>query len=146
MPGLQALERIAATMPMQAGQPKRMEYEDRRHGTLCLIGNWPVVEGQMISPPIKATRTESDFAWHIFNTVRTDADAGGVFVVDNLNVHCSVTLVGYVAELEGIDKSTLGKKGHSGILKSMASRQKFLSDRSHRVRFVYLPKPTSWLN
>jgi transposase len=26
------------------------------------------------------------------------------------------------------------------------SRQAFLSDRSHRVRFVYLPKHTSWLN
>ena len=61
-------------------------------------------------------------------------------------MHCSATLVGYVAELEGIDKSTLGKKGRSGILQSMASRQKFLSDVSHRIRFVYLPKHTSWLN
>jgi len=146
MPGLQALERIAETIPMQPGQPKRIEYEYKRHGTLCLIGNWHVVEGQMISPTIKPTRTESDFAWHIHNTVQTDPTAGWVFVLDNLNVHCSVTLVGYVAELEGIDKSTLGKKGHSGILKSMASRQEFLSDRSHRVRFVYLPKHTAWLN
>lgn len=146
MPGLQALERIAETIPMQPGQPKRIEYEYKRHGTLCLIGNWHVVEGQMISPTIKQTRTESDFAWHIFNTVKTDPKAGWVFVLDNLNVHCSATLIGYVAELEGIDKSTLGKKGHSGILKSMASRQEFLSDRSHRVRFVYLPKHTSWLN
>jgi transposase len=146
MPGLQALERIAETIPMQPGQPKRIEYEYKRHGTLCLIGNWHVVEGQMISPMIRQTRTESDFAWHIHNTVQTDSDAGWVFVLDNLNVHCSATLVGYVAELEGIDNSTLGRKGHSGILKSMDSRRKFLSDRDHRVRFVYLPKHTSWLN
>jgi hypothetical protein len=146
MPGLQALERIAETIPMQRGQPKRIEYEYRRHGTLCLIGNWHVVEGHMISPTIKQTRTEEDFAWHIHHAVQTDPNAGWVFVLDNLNVHCSVTLVGYVAELEGIDKSTLGKKGRHGILKWMASRQKFLSDRSHRVRFVYLPKHTSWLN
>ena len=78
--------------------------------------------------------------------MQTDSDAGWVFVLDNLNVHCSATLVGYVAELEGIDNSTLGRKGHSGILKSMESRRKFLSDRGHRVRFVYLPKHTSWLN
>ena len=146
MPGLQALERIAETIPMQPGRPKRIEYEYKRHGTLCLIGNWHVVKGRMISPTIKQTRTENDFAWHIHNTVQTDPDAGWVFVLDNLNVHCSVTLVGYVAELEGIDPSTLGKKGRSGVLKSMASRQKFLSDRSHRIRFVYLPKHTSWLN
>ena len=146
MPGLQALERIAETIPMQPGQPKRIEYEYKRHGTLCLIGNWHVVEGRMISPTIRQTRTESDFAWHVHNTVQTDPDAGWVFVLDNLNVHCSVTLVGYVAELEGIDPRTLGKKGRNGVLKSMASRQKFLSDRSHRVRFVYLPKHTSWLN
>lgn len=28
----------------------------------------------------------------------------------------------------------------------MATRRAFLSDRGHRVRFVYLPKHTSWLN
>ena len=28
----------------------------------------------------------------------------------------------------------------------MASRKEFLSDKSHRIRFVYLPKHTSWLN
>ncbi len=146
MPGLQALERIAKTIPMQPGQPKRIEYEYKRHGTLCLIGNWHVVLGQMIAPTIKQTRTEDDFAWHIFYTVQTDPNAGWVFVLDNLNVHCSATLVCYVAELEGIDKSTLGIKGVSGILKSVESRQAFLSDRRHRVRFVYLPKHTSWLN
>ena len=146
MPGLQALERIAKTIPMQPGQPKRIEYEYKRHETLCLIGNWHVVLGQLIAPTIKQTRTEGDFAWHIFYTVQTDPNAGWVFVLDNLNVHCSATLVCYVAELEGIDKSTLGIKGVRGILKSVESRQAFLSDRSHRVRFVYLPKHTSWLN
>ena len=146
MPGLQALERAAETIPMKPGQPRRIEYEYIRHGTLCLIGNWHVVLGQMISPTIKQTRTEEDFAWHIHYTVPTDATAGWVFALDNLNVHCSATLVGYVADLEGIDKRMLGKKGVCGILKSMESRQEFLSDRSHRVRFVYLPKHSSWLN
>ena len=146
MPGIQALERIANTVPMQSGQPERIEYEYKRHGTLCLIGNWDVVLGQMIAPTIRETRTEEDFAWHIHHTIQTDAEAGWVFVVDNLNTHCSEMLIHYVARLEGIDESALGKKGRSGILKSMATRQAFLSDRRHRIRFVYLPKHTSWLN
>ena len=110
MPSLQAIERIAKTIPMRPGKPERIEYEYKRHGTLCLIGNWDVVLGQMIASTIRQTRTEEDFAWHIHHTIQTDAEAGWVFVVDNLNTHCSETLVRYVARLEGIDENTLGKK------------------------------------
>ena len=78
MPGLQALERIAKTIPMRPGQPERIEYEYKRHGTLCLMGNWDVVLGQMIAPTIRETRTEEDFAWHIHHTIQTDAQAGWV--------------------------------------------------------------------
>ena len=146
MTSIQALERNARTIPMKPGQPARIEFEYTRHGTLCLTGNWHVVLGQMIAPTIRPTRTEEDFCWHIHQTVGTDPEAGWVFVVDNLNTHCSESLVRYVARLEEINQSTLGQKGKSGILKSMASRQAFLSDRSHRIRFVYLPKHSSWLN
>ncbi len=69
-----------------------------------------------------------------------------MFVLDNLNTHCSESLTQYVAELEGIDQAALGKKGRCGILKSIASRQMFLSERDHRIRFTYTPKHSSWLN
>jgi transposase len=146
MPSLQAIERNAASKPAEPNRPIRMEYEYTRHGTTCLIGNWDVVNGRMISPTLSATRSESDLATHVSNLVATDPKAGWTIIVDNLNVHCSEELVRFVAKHEGIDESTLGKKGRTGILKSVASRMEFLSDVEHRIRFVYLPKHSSWLN
>ena len=145
MTGIQALERIAATKPMTPGREERREFEYERHGTQCLIGNFEVVTGAVIAPTVQATRTEEDFATHLAATVATDPEAGWIFVADNLTIHCSETLVQYVAQACGIEED-LGKKGKRGILKSVATRKKFLTDPSHRIRFVYVPKHTSWLN
>ena len=145
MTGMQALERNAPTRPMIAGKRELIEFEYTRNGTLCLIGNFQVTTGELIAPTIGPTRTEDDFASHIERTVATDPEASWVFVVDNLNIHCSETLVKLVAETCGI-ATELGKKGVRGVLKSVASRQKFLSEPGHRIRFVYTPKHSSWLN
>ncbi len=59
-----------------------------------------------------------------------------------INQKASVKLV---ASSCGIT-TDLGIKGKEGILQSMDSREAFLSDESHRIRFVYVPKHTSWLN
>ncbi|MDZ7619638.1 MAG: transposase [Patescibacteria group bacterium] len=62
----------------------------------------------MIASTIDETRTEEDFVRHIHNTVATDPAAGWIFVVDNLNTHCSEGLVRYVAKLEQIGENELG--------------------------------------
>ena len=121
------------------------EFEYKRHGTTTLIGNFHVVTGQLLAPTLGPTRTETDFVQHVAQTVATDPEASWVFVVDNLNIHGSETLVKVVAKACGI-KQPLGKKGVRGVLKTVASRQTFLSERSHRIRFVYTPKHSSWLN
>ena len=145
MTGLQALERNAPSRPMTYGQCEKIEFEYTRHGTLILIGNFQVSTGKLIAPTIGPTRTEAEFASHIEQTVATDPTASWIFVVDNLNIHCSETLVRKVAQAWRIEQP-LGKKGVRGVLKSVASRQAFLSERSHRIRFVYTPKHSSWLN
>jgi transposase len=145
MTGLQALERIAPSKSMIAGKCQLIEFEYARHGTLCLIGNLVVTTGELLRPTIGPTRTETDFASHIEQTVATDPEGSWAFVVDNLNIHCSESLVKLVAEACEVP-TDLGKKGRRGVLKSVASRQAFLSESSHRIRFVYLPKHSSWLN
>jgi len=146
--GIQALERKHPTKPMKPGLIERREFEYIRHGTQCLIVNFEVATGQIITPTLGFTRTEVDFVTHIEQTVATNPKGDWIFIVDQLNTHKSEGLVDLVirlSELE-IDEATLGLKGKSGILKSMASRKAFLQDESHRIRFVYTPKHTSWLN
>jgi transposase len=145
MTGIQALERLAPTQPTRPGLVERREFEYKRHGTLTLIANFNVATGQIPVPSLGPTRTESDFAAHIMKTIALDPNASWTFVVDQLNTHQSETLVKLMAELCGIEDD-LGKKGQSGILKSMETRRAFLNDPDHRIRFVYTPKHSSWLN
>ena len=145
MTGVQALERIATTQPMRSGRPERREFEYKRHGTLSPIVNFDIVSGQVIAPSIGPTRTEADFAAHIAQTIDRDPDAVWVFVTDQLNTHQSESLVRLVAQRCGVVEN-LGVKGERGILRSLTSRAAFLSDPTHRIQFVYVPKHTSWRN
>jgi DDE superfamily endonuclease len=145
MTGIQALERLHSSLPIQPGHVEREEFEYKRHGTQSLIANLEVATGQIIAPSIGPTRTEADFAAHITQTIQTDPHAAWLFITDQLNTHQSETLVRLVAEQCAIQED-LGIKGKSGHLASMSSRAAFLSDLSHRIRFVYTPRHSSWLN
>lgn len=141
--GMQAIEREYTAM--KSGFCERRETNYTRHGTQCLIANFDVSSGKIISPTISETRKEEDFLEHIKNTVNVSPSDQWIFIVDQLNTHKSESLVRFVAAQCGI-KGELGEKGSHGILKNMETRATFLSEKTHQIRFVYTPKHASWLN
>lgn len=143
--GMQALERAYPSLPMKPGLVERREYEYVRQGTACLFGHLEVATGRVLAPHVGPTRKEPDFVAAIAGVVALDPMAGWVFVADNLDTHLSESLVRFVAAQFG-DERDLGQKYKHGILAFKATRRAYLTDPSHRIRFVYTPKHCSWLN
>lgn len=144
--GIQALERIEGVAPESKGAHRRKEFEYIRHGTTSLMAAIDVGKGEIVSHRTHPTRNEEDFVIFVESTVAQYPKEGEIVIIaDQLNIHKSESLVRWVARQFDF-KCDLGTKGYKGILKSMQSRQAFLEDESHRIRFVFTPKHCSWLN
>ncbi len=147
MTGIQAKQRQSLDKPMKPGQPLKREFEYIRHGTQTLIASFDVSSGKILHESLGQTRTELDFLTHVQQMVKAEPKiVRWHLVTDCLNIHQSESLVRWIAQEENIPVVTLGKKGQSGILQSMETRAKFLSNPQHKIVFNYTPKHCSWLN
>ena len=145
MTGIQALMRIHPDKPSIPGMDAKIEFEYKRMGTVSWIGFYDVVTGRVADPYLKKTRTEEDFVEAISAIIASEPDKHYTFCGDNLNIHVSASLVEYVAHEIGYT-GDLGVKNVRGILKNVESRVAFLTDPTHRIRFMFVPKHCSWLN
>lgn len=143
--GIQALER-KSMYPMTSGKILRKEYEYQRHGTTCLMAALDVGSGKLNNHRLHATRTEEDFLVFVKQICEKISKQDQIiFLLDQLNIHKSESLVNWIATQIGF-KQDLGIKGFKGILKNQETRMEFLENTQHRIRFVYTPKHCSWLN
>ncbi len=145
MTGIQALERKYPDKPVQPGKPALHEFEYIRHGTTSLIAFLRISNGNICSPYLNKTRNEEDFCNAVKNIITQNPNKKYIFICDGLNTHKSESLVKFVAEKCNITDE-LGVKGKFGILKNIKTREDFLSNSQHDIRFVYTPKHSSWVN
>jgi putative transposase len=144
-PGIQALERDAATQPAKEGKMEHQEFNYTRHGTQCLIAAQDVATGTITHSYVGDTRKEVDFTRFIKDLLAQNPEGEWYLVMDNLNTHRSESLVKLIAKHEGIEED-LGIKGKEGILKSMKTRSEWLSSQERRIRIMYTPIHCSWMN
>ena len=123
MTGIQALERIAPSLPIRPGKVERREFEYVRHGTKALIAVFDVVTGTVAD-----TRTEADF----------------VAFLKDLLASAPPTMSWRASAASTKPRSAARDARASSPARPAAKA--FLTGQRHRITFHFTPKHASWLN
>ena len=145
-PGIRLSTRIVADTPIKPGQLRRQDVGYVRHGTADLFAAKLIATGQLIHYSVTTSHTEVDTLTFFEQTAqKLPPTACLIFTLDQAATHKSESLVRWIAK--HIDyQQPLGVKNRAGILKNKISRQMFLEDTSHRIRFCFTPVHCSWIN
>ena len=96
MTGVQALERIAPSLPPRPGKVERQEFEYRRHGTQTLIASFDVATGR-VQGTVGARRTEQDFAGFLEALLTSACSATRWHIIATISMSTSESVVRLVA-------------------------------------------------
>jgi len=138
---LEESERFKQVSQVCALYERTREFEYIRHDTLCVTANLEISTGKVVSPRIRETRTNIDFVEEIDTTTSEDPD-GRWFSLWTISTRTSQR--SWFGTSPPPSATTVMSK--SGVLKSRAPRTEFLSEPSHRIRFVFTRRHCSWLN
>lgn len=145
-PGICLRTPVVEDTPMKSNQPRRQDFGYYRHGTVDLFAAKLLATGQLLHHQVTSSHTEADTLAFLKATMgKLPVNTSVIVTLDQAATHKSASLVQWVAQ-EIAFQAPLGVKNRSGILKNKASRQAFLEDTSHRIRFCFTPVHCSWMN
>ena len=135
--GLQALERIAPSLPAQADRPQYLEPEYIRHGTVSILSVLHVSTGQVFTDCIPDHTSSTVILSVKKHALQYDKSAVLHYICDNYSSHSTEEFCLGIAELCDVDLPKL---------KTVDERKQWLESSEKRIIFHFVPTHGSWLN
>jgi transposase len=135
--GLQALERIAPTLPFAENRPNYEEFDYRRHGTTTVMAALRVKTGKVFVRCTPDHKTPTFVRYFQEHVQQQPEDAIVHYICDNYSTHYNEHFCQAVADLSGISYTPL---------KTGRERRQWLQSPDKRIVIHFLPYHASWLN
>ena len=135
--GLQALERIAPTLPADGKKPVYQESEYKRHGTVSVLSFLRVSTGHVFTECIPDHTSSTVIGSVRTHVMQFEKSAELHYICDNYSSHSTEEFCVGIAQLCAVQLP---------CLKTVGQRRQWLESTDKRIVFHFLPTHGSWLN